>query len=132
MNHEKINHYITEPLLLGEMENPDGSGAIGDPSCGDRIEIFIKVKDDYITDIRYLVKGCWGSIASTGQLCDLVKGKSIDDALYFDEDDVLNALGGLPKEKRHCTRLALAALHYAVRNYLVHHSGENGEEYLEQ
>lgn len=132
MDHAKVTHYVTEPELLGEMENPDGRGAVGDPSCGDRIEIFIKVSNDHITDIRYLVKGCWGSLASTGQLCDLVLGKSIDDALYLDEDDILEALGGLPEEKRHCTHLALGAFHYAVRNFLLHHSGEKTEEFLDQ
>ena len=132
MDHAKITHYITEPSRLGEMPNADGRGAVSDPSCGDRIEIFIKVKDDHITDVRYLVKGCWGSLASTGQLCDLVLGKSIDDALYLDEEDILDALGGLPEEKRHCTRLALGAFHYAVRNFLLHNSGGKGKEMFEQ
>ena len=132
MDHAKITRYITEPSRLGEMPNADGRGAVGDPSCGDRIEIFIKVKDDHITDVRYLVKGCWGSLASTGQLCDLVLGKSIDDALYLDEEDILDALGGLPEEKRHCTRLALGAFHYAVRNFLLHDSGKKGKEMFEQ
>ena len=132
MDYEKITHYVTEPRFLGQMENADGRGAVGDPSCGDRIEIFIKIKDDHIVDIRYMVKGCWGSLASTGQLCDLVLGKSIDDALYLDEEDIINALGGLPDEKRHCTRLALGAFHYAVRNFLLHKSGEKNEEFLEQ
>ena len=62
MDYEKITHYVTEPRLMGEMENADGRGAVGDPSCGDRVEIFIKVKDDHITDIRYRVKGCWGPL----------------------------------------------------------------------
>lgn len=132
MDYEKITHYVTEPRLLGEMDHADGRGAVGDPSCGDRIEIFIKVKDDHITDIRYMVKGCWGSLASTGQLCDLVLGKSIDDALYLDEEDIIDALGGLPEEKRHCARLALGAFHYAVRNFLLNQSGENAEEILDQ
>lgn len=132
MDYEKITHYVTEPRLMGEMENADGRGAVGDPSCGDRVEIFIKVKDDHITDIRYRVKGCWGSLASTGQLCDLVLGKSIDDALYLDEEDIVDALGGLPEEKRHCARLALGAFHYSVRNFLLHHSGERQTEFLEQ
>jgi nitrogen fixation NifU-like protein len=132
MDYDKITRYVTEPRLLGEIENADGRGAVGDPSCGDRIEIFIKVKDDHITDIRYQVKGCWGSLASAGQLCDLVVGKSIDGALYLDEDDIVNALGGLPDEKRHCTRLALGALHYAIRNFLLHHGGEDAENVLDQ
>ncbi len=132
MDRERITRYVNEPKLMGEMEDADGRGAVGDPSCGDRIEIFIKVQSDHITDIRYLVKGCWGSLASAGQLCDLVLGKSIDDALYLDEEDIINALGGLPEEKRHCTRLALGAFHYAVRNFLLHHTGERQEDFLEQ
>lgn len=132
MDYEKITHYLTNPRFLGEMENADGRGAVGDPSCGDRIEIFIKVNNDHIKDIRYMVRGCWGSLASTGQMCDLVLGKSIDDALYLDEDDIVSALGGLPEEKRHCARLALGAFHYAVRNFLLHHSGEKSEGFLQQ
>jgi nitrogen fixation protein NifU and related proteins len=99
------------------MQNADAVGDVGDPSCGDAVALFIKVKDDIIEEISYLVYGCCASIATSSILSILAKGKSLDEALKITEEDVIIALDGLPKNKKHCSNLGVRALRKAIKKY---------------
>lgn len=98
---------------------PDGNaqGVYGDPACGDALIIFLKVKDNIIDEISYLVFGCCASIATSSMTSVLAKGKSLTDALRITEEDIIEALGGLPEAKIHCSNLGVSALKNAIANY---------------
>jgi len=99
------------------MPDADAEGNFGDPSCGDALTMFIKVQDDYIEEISYLVFGCCASIATSSMTSVLAKGKSLDDALRITEEDIIKALDGLPDTKVHCSNLGVSALRNAIANY---------------
>jgi nitrogen fixation NifU-like protein len=105
------------PRNLGELEDADGFGRVTGP-CGDTMHIWIKVKDDTISDIGFLTDGCGTSIASGSMATELAKGKSLAEAHKISQEDVLNALGGLPEESQHCALLAADTLKAAIREYL--------------
>ncbi len=117
MYNEKIMDHFQNPRNVGELENPDGIGTVGNPSCGDIITVFIKVKDDIISDIKFKTFGCAAAIASSSYTTELVKGKKIDEILKFTRRNVSNGLGGLPPIKMHCSNLALDALREAIEDY---------------
>lgn len=97
--------------------NADAQSAVGDPSCGDSLKLFIKVKDDRIKEISYLVFGCCGSIATSSMTSVLAKGRTLEEALKITEEDVIEALDGLPEEKKHCSNLGVSALKMAIQDY---------------
>lgn len=97
--------------------NADAQSAVGDPSCGDSLKLFIKVKDNCIKEISYLVFGCCGSIATSSMTTVLAKGKTLEEALLITEEDVIEALDGLPDEKKHCSNLGVSALKMAIQDY---------------
>lgn len=99
------------------MENPDAEGTFGDPACGDALKIFIKVEDDRIAEISYLVFGCAGSIATSSMTSVLAKGKTLQEAMRITEEDVIEALEGLPESKIHCSNLGVRALRDAISSY---------------
>jgi len=99
------------------IENPDGYGKVGNPVCGDIMEIFIKVKDDVIEDIRFRTFGCGSAIATSSMVTDMAKGKTLDEAMKITRDDVATELEGLPPKKMHCSNLAADALHAAIEDY---------------
>lgn len=99
------------------MQDFDAAGSFGDPSCGDALIIYIKVRANVITEISYQVFGCCASIATASMTSVLVKGKTLDDALSISEEDVLNALDGLPEHKTHFSNLGVSALRNAIYNY---------------
>jgi nitrogen fixation NifU-like protein len=111
-----MKHFM-EPVNMGEMENPDGVGEVGNPTCGDLMKIFIQVKDDVITDISFQTFGCGAAIATSSMMTELAKGKTLDDALKLTRDDVANELDGLPPVKMHCSNLAADALAAAIEDY---------------
>ncbi len=111
-----IEHFMC-PQNASNMPDADAEGSISDPSCGDSLTIFIKIKDDRIYDISYLVFGCPASIATSSMLSMLAKGKKIEDALKITEEDVAEALDGLPESKQHCSNLGVSALRNAINNY---------------
>ena len=117
MYNEKIMDHFQNPRNVGELEDPDGVGTVGNPSCGDIITVFIKVKDDIISDIKFKTFGCAAAIASSSYTTELVKGKKIDEILKFTRRNVSNGLGGLPPIKMHCSNLALDALREAIEDY---------------
>ena len=99
------------------MPNANGEGNYGDPSCGDCLTIYIKVKNNIIEEISYLVFGCCASIATSSMTSILAKGKSLDEAMLITKDDIVQALDGLPQNKLHCSNLGIGALRNAIVNY---------------
>jgi nitrogen fixation NifU-like protein len=114
---EKVKEHFFHPRNVGEIKNPDGFGKVGNPVCGDVMAIYIKVKDDRIIDIKFKTFGCTAAIATSSVLTEMVKGKTLEEALKITRDDVANELGGLPAIKMHCSNLAADALHEAIKDY---------------
>jgi len=114
---EKVMDHFRNPHNMGEMKDPDGFGTVGNPTCGDVMSIYIKVKDDRIIDIKFQTFGCVAAVASSSIATDLVKGKTLDEAMKMTRDDVANELGGLPAIKMHCSNLASDALREAIKDY---------------
>lgn len=117
MYNEKILDHFQNPRNAGDMENPDGVGTVGNPACGDVMTLYIRVENDIITDIKFKTFGCGAAIASSSFTTELVKGKTIDEALKYTRQDVADGLGGLPPIKMHCSNLALDALKAAINDY---------------
>lgn len=114
---EKVMEHFTNPRNVGTIENPDGYGKVGNPVCGDLMEMFIKVKDDIITDIKFRTFGCGSAIATSSMVTELAKGMHVDDALKITRGDVADELEGLPPRKMHCSNLAANALQEAIKDY---------------
>lgn len=112
-----VLEHLTNPRNKGEMENPDGVGEAQNPVCGDMMRLFIKVKDNQITDAKFLTFGCGAAIASSSMATEMVKGKTIEEALMISNQAVAEALGGLPPAKIHCSVLAEKAIKAAVLDY---------------
>lgn len=109
--------HFQEPQNVGTIESPDGLGVAGDPNCGDYLKIYIKVENQIIKDIKFQVSGCCGAIASSSMTTVLAKGKPLLAAYTISDKDIINALGGLPKEKEHCSVLGAVALKRAIVSY---------------
>ena len=118
-NDKVIAHFL-DPHNVGFIEDADGIGQLGDPECGDLFLMFIKVENDRLADIKYLVRGCGAAIATCSALSVIAKNRSIEDALRLTDDDISEELGGLPIEKLHCSNLAATALHKAIEDYRNH------------
>lgn len=114
----KVIEHFMSPRNAHSMPDADAEGSFGDPSCGDYLTLYIKVKDNYIDEISYLVFGCSASIATSSMTSIMAKGKSLDEALKISEEDIIDALDGLPQNKIHCSNLAVSALSNAINNYL--------------
>jgi nitrogen fixation NifU-like protein len=117
----KALEHFRNPSNVGQVEKPDGKGAFGDPSCGDYIEVTIRVnsEEDRLLDVKFLIQGCAGAIATSSIMTELAIGKTLTEALSLTDDDIIQALGGLPKKKRHCSLLSLQALQQAVGDYVL-------------
>ena len=114
---EKVMDHFRNPRNVGVMENPSGVGKVGNPVCGDVMELFIKVENDIITDTRFRTFGCGAAIATSSMVTELVKGKTLEEALKISNKAVAEALGGLPPIKMHCSVLAEKALKAAIDDY---------------
>ncbi|TYP59898.1 Fe-S cluster assembly scaffold protein NifU [Thermosediminibacter litoriperuensis] len=117
MYNEKVMDHFTNPRNVGEIPDADGIGEVGNAVCGDIMKIYIKVKDDVIEDIKFKTFGCGAAIATSSMVTEMVKGKTIDEALNVSNKAVAEALGGLPPVKMHCSNLAADALHAAIEDY---------------
>ena len=117
MYSEKVMDHFANPRNSGEMENPDGVGIVGNPTCGDLMTIYIKVKDDVITDISFQTFGCGAAIATSSMITEIAIGKTLEEALKISRNDVAEELDGLPPVKMHCSNLAADALKAAIDNY---------------
>jgi len=114
----KVMEHFKNPRNVGEMQNPDGVGHVGNPVCGDIMELYIKVKDGIIVDAKFKTFGCGAAIATSSMVTEIVKGKSIKEALKISNKTVAEALDGLPSVKMHCSALAEEALRSAIEDYL--------------
>ena len=114
---EKVMDHFTNPRNVGEIENPDGVGEMGNPVCGDMMTFYIKVKDDKLEDVKFKTFGCGAAIATSSMVTEMVKGKSLSEALEISNRTVAEALGGLPPVKMHCSVLAEEALKSAIEDY---------------
>ncbi len=114
---EIVKDHFFNPRNVGEIKDADGVGTVGNPTCGDVMTIYIKVKDEIIIDIKFKTFGCAAAIATSSILTELAKGKMLDEALEITRDDVANELGGLPAIKLHCSNLAADALREAIKDY---------------
>jgi nitrogen fixation NifU-like protein len=114
---KKVMEHFMNPRNVGEIENPDGYGKVGNPVCGDLMEIFIKVKDERIEEIKFRTFGCGAAIATSSMVTEIAKGKSLEEAMKITRQDVADELEGLPPHKIHCSNLAADALHQAIEDY---------------
>jgi nitrogen fixation NifU-like protein len=117
MYSEKVMDHFMNPRNVGEMKDADGIGEVGNPTCGDLMKIFIKVKDNVIIDIKFQTFGCGAAIATSSMVTELARGKTIDEALKLTRDDVAKELDGLPPIKMHCSNLSADALRAAIEDY---------------
>lgn len=115
---EKLIKHFQQPHNVGVMEDADVIGEAGSPICGDTTTVYLKLDGDVITDITFQTYGCAAAIASSSVLTDLVKGKTVDEALKISKSDIIEELGGMPPEKVHCSLLAEDALKKALKNAL--------------
>lgn len=117
MYSEKVMDHFSNPRNVGEIEDADGVGTVGNPVCGDLMTIYIKVKDNVIEDIKFKTFGCGAAIATSSMVTEMALGKTIEEALEITRNDVANELEGLPPVKMHCSNLAADALHEAIDDY---------------
>jgi len=115
---DKVMEHFRNPRNVGEIENPDGIGYVGNPVCGDIMELYIKVSDSIIADAKFKTFGCGAAIATSSMVTEMVEGKSIGEALEISNRAVAEALGGLPPIKMHCSVLPEEALKSAIEDYL--------------
>jgi len=113
----KVMEHFMDPSNVGQMEDPSGVGDVGNPTCGDIMRLFIKVENGTITDAKFMTFGCGAAIATSSMVTEMVKGKTIDEALNISNRTVTEALGGLPKVKMHCSVLSEQALKSAINDY---------------
>jgi nitrogen fixation NifU-like protein len=121
----KVMEHFNNPRNVGEMDSPDGTGHVGNPVCGDIMELYIKVKGNIITDVKFKTFGCGAAIATSSTVTEMVKGKSLEEALKISNKAVAEALGGLPAIKMHCSVLAEEALSSAIDDYLAKNPEKN-------
>ncbi|MGB2990828.1 MAG: Fe-S cluster assembly scaffold protein NifU, partial [Candidatus Zixiibacteriota bacterium] len=114
---EKVMEHFQNPRNVGEIENADGVGEIGNPVCGDIMKLYIKVDGNRITDAKFKTFGCGAAIATSSMVTELVKGKTLEEAEKISRNTVAEALDGLPPVKMHCSNLAADALHKAIEDY---------------
>ena len=117
MYSEKVMECFMNPQNVGEIENADGVGTVGNPRCGDIMKIYLKIEDNRIKDVKFKTFGCGAAIATSTMMTQMVKGKSIEEALKINNEAVAEALDGLPPVKMHCSCLAEEALQAALWNY---------------
>jgi nitrogen fixation NifU-like protein len=117
MYSEKVMKHFKNPQNMGEIPDADGVGSVGNPTCGDLMTMYIKVKDNRIEDVKFKTYGCGAAIATSSMTTELAKGKTIDEAMQISRASVADSLGGLPPVKMHCSNLAADALHAAIEDY---------------
>ncbi len=117
MYSDKVIDHFSNPRNVGEIEDASGSGTVGNPKCGDIMKMDIKVEDGIITDVKFKTFGCGAAIATSSMATEMVKGRSIEEALQLTNQAVAEALDGLPPVKMHCSMLAEQAIHAAIQDY---------------
>ncbi|MBQ9552586.1 MAG: Fe-S cluster assembly scaffold protein NifU [Clostridia bacterium] len=122
---ETVMDHFMNPRNVGEMENPDGVGEVGNAKCGDIMKMYLKIENNVITDVKFETFGCGSAIASSSVATEMIKGKTVEEALAVTNKQVVEALGGLPAHKLHCSVLAEESIKSAVKDYY----DKNGIEY---
>lgn len=122
---DKVIEYFMTPRNVGDMSDADAEGKVGDPNCGDSLTVYIKVTNNVISDIKFLVFGCVAAIATSSMATELVKGKTLEEAYKLTDQDITDALGGLPEYKLHCSVLGASAIKNAVEDYYRKHKNNN-------
>jgi nitrogen fixation protein NifU and related proteins len=118
-----LDHF-KNPRNVGEIISADGVGEVGNPVCGDMMNVYIKVENDRLTDVKFKTFGCGAAIAVSSMITEMAKGKTLQEAMKITNADVAEALGGLPPNKLHCSNLGADALHSAIKNYLDRKAGK--------
>ncbi len=114
---KKVMEHFMNPRNVGEIKDADGIGEVGNPVCGDMMTFYIKVKENKLEDVKFKTFGCGAAIAVSSMVSEMAKGKTLDEALKISNKSVAEELGGLPKNKLHCSNLGADALHKAIENY---------------
>jgi nitrogen fixation protein NifU and related proteins len=114
---EKVMDHFMNPRNVGEIKDADGIGEVGNPRCGDIMKMYIKVKDNKISDVKFLTFGCGAAVATSSMVTELVKGKTLEEAIEITNKQVAQSLDGLPPVKMHCSNLAEQAIKAAVEDY---------------
>jgi nitrogen fixation NifU-like protein len=117
MYSEKVMDHFSNPRNVGELEQPSGTGMVGNPACGDIMKLTIQVENGVVKDVKFKTFGCGAAIATSSMVTELVKGKNLDEAEQISNNTVAEALDGLPPVKMHCSNLAADALHAAIEDY---------------
>lgn len=117
MYSDKVMAHFANPHNVGEIPDADGIGKVGNPQCGDVMWLYIKVKNNILTDIKFKTFGCGAAIATSSMITDLAKGKTLEEAKKISRQDVADSLDGLPPTKMHCSNLAADALREAIKDY---------------
>ena len=121
---QKVLKYFKKPKFVGELKNADGIGQVGNPRCGDMMNVYIKVKNNKINDIKFKTFGCIAAISSTEALCKIAKGKTLEQAKKITSKDIVKELGGLPFIKIHCSVLGADGLKKAIADYEQKHESK--------
>jgi len=127
MYSELVMKHFADPQNVGVIEDADGVGKVGNPMCGDVMEMFIKVKDDRVEDVKFRTFGCGAAIATSSIATEMIKGKSLGEAVKLSNKAVADALGGLPAQKMHCSNLAADAVRAAIEDYWSRRKGTKAE-----
>ena len=122
MYSDKVMDHFSNPRNVGEIDDADGVGEVGNASCGDIMKIFLKVEENVIRDVKFKTFGCGAAIATSSMVTEMAIGKTLEEALELTNAAVAEALDGLPAAKMHCSNLAADALHEAIKNYREKHS----------
>ena len=120
----KVLDHVHNPRNVGSIEDANVVEQAGDPTCGDALVFFIKIENEIINDIKFLIKGCGAAIATSSIATELVMGKTLDEVLTLNDQRIATALDGLPEEKMHCSNMAASALHAAVQQYRATVAGD--------
>lgn len=129
MYNEKVMDHFMHPRNVGEMEDPSGVGQVGNPKCGDIMKMYIKVDDDEnISDVSFQTFGCGAAIATSSMATELIKGKSVNEAMQLTNEAVVEALEGLPPVKLHCSVLAQEAVEAAIKDYREKKAAKEAED----
>ena len=125
MYNEKVMNEFKSPANVGEVENANAVGQVGNASCGDIMKITMRIEDGIIQEVKFQTYGCAAAVATSSIATKMIKGKTIDEALELTNQEVIDELGGLPAQKIHCSVLAEGAIKAAIKNYLENYKKEN-------
>lgn len=125
MYNEKVMEIFANPKNVGAIENANAIGTVGNPSCGDIMKLYLLIKDNKIQDAKFETFGCAAAIVSSSVATEMIKGKTVEEALNLNNQEIIDYLGGLPAQKIHCSVLAKEAIEEAIKYYNEHEKKEN-------